>query len=73
MKPFLALSLLLTACPGTLTPTGTVQGNVIVLGAPIPGGGGCWRDGGWTVLLLQDIDYHWARVRFAGCAEAKPW
>ncbi len=64
MKPIITFALLLTGCPGVLTPTGTVQGNVIVLGAPIPGGGGCWRDHGWTVLLLQDPDYRWARLRF---------
>ncbi len=74
MKPSVAFALALTACPGALTPTGTVGGNLIVLGAPIPGGGGCWRDDGWTVLLLQDPDYRWARVRFddAGMAAVAP-
>ena len=70
MKPSLVLALALTACPGVLTPTGTVGGNLIILGAPIPGGGGCWQDDGWTVLLLQDPDYRWARVRFDGAGMA---
>jgi len=70
VKLSLVLVLALTACPGALTPTGTVGGNLIILRAPIPGGGGCWQDDGWTVLLLQDPDYRWARVRFDGAGMA---